>query len=131
MQSVKSESSSKKGVIAAVLFVLAYAAARGVLEQSVESEPLRILAALAPVAPFAWMLWEFIRGIREMDELEQRVQLEALAVAFPLALILLMTLGLLELAVPLPPEDLSYRHVWAMFPAFYFAGLLLAKRRYH
>jgi hypothetical protein len=65
-----------------------------------------------------------------MDELEQRIHLEALAVAFPLALILLMTLGLLELATKLPPEDFSYRHVWAFLPIFYFGGLALARRRY-
>jgi hypothetical protein len=113
-----------------MLFVLAFVVARGVLEQSVTSEPVRILTALIPVLPFVWMLWEIIAGIREMDELEQRVQLEALAVAFPMTLILLMTLGLLEIAVPLPPEDLSYRHVWAMLPVLYFLGLFLARRRY-
>jgi hypothetical protein len=65
-----------------------------------------------------------------MDELEQRIQLEALALAFPLTLILLMTLGLLEIAIELPAEDLSYRHVWAMLPALYFLGLTLARKRY-
>jgi len=94
------------------------------------AESLRVLAALLPVAPFAWMLWEIIKGVRSMDELEQRIQLEALVVAYPSTLILLMTLGLLEIAIKLPPEDLSYRHVWAMLPVFYFLGLAIAKRRY-
>lgn len=34
-----------------------------------------------------------------------------------------------EIAIKPPPEDLSYRHVWAMLPTFYFLGLVLARRR--
>jgi hypothetical protein len=116
--------------IPAFLFVLAWFIARGVLELDDLSPSLRIVAALLPVPPFALMLWGIIKGVRHMDELEQRIHLEALAVAFPLALVLLMTLGLLELAIPLPREDLSYRHVWAFLPLFYFGGLALARKRY-
>ena len=119
-----------KGLISAVLFVMAYLAARIVLKQDGMAESTRIVAALLPVAPFAWMLWEIIKGVRSMDELEQRIQLEALAVAYPLVLILMMTLGLLEIAIALPPEDLSYRHVWAMLPVLYFIGLAIARKRY-
>jgi len=121
---------SHRGLLSAVFFVLAYLAARIVLKQEEFDELVRVLAALLPVVPFAWMLWEFIKGIQGMDELKQRIQLEALVVAFPLTLILLMTLGLLEIAIKLPPEDLSYRHVWAMLPLFYYLGLAFAKRRY-
>jgi hypothetical protein len=112
------------------MFVLAWFAARAFLEMEGTGEVARIAAALLPVAPFAWLLWEIVRGVRSMDELEQRIQLEALALAFPLTLILLMTLGLLEIAIELPAEDLSYRHVWAMLPALYFLGLTLARKRY-
>jgi hypothetical protein len=118
------------GLISVVLFLLTYFVARIVLKQEETAESLRVLAALLPIAPFVWMLWEFIKGVRDMDELEQRIQLEALAIAFPLTLILLMTLGLLEIAIKLPPEDLSYRHVWAMLPTFYFGGLIIARKRY-
>jgi hypothetical protein len=48
----------------------------------------------------------------------------------PNAPVQLMTLGLLQLAVELPVEDWSYRHVWIYLPLFYFAGLGLAWRRY-
>ena len=112
------------------LFISTWFIARGVLELEGTSPALRIVAALLPVPPFSFMLWKIIRGVRLMDELEQRIHLEALAVAFPLALILLMTLGLMELATKLPPEDFSYRHVWAFLPIFYFGGLALARRRY-
>lgn len=117
-------------LIPAFTFVSTWFIARGVLELDDISPALRIAAALLPVPPFSFMLWNIIKGVRHMDELEQRIHLEALAVAFPLAMILLMTLGLLELAIKLPPEDLGYRHVWAFLPAIYFAGLALARRRY-
>lgn len=65
-----------------------------------------------------------------MDELHRRVHLEALSIAYPLAILLLVTLGFLQLAIDLPPHDWSYRHVWPLLPCFYFAGLALAWRRY-
>jgi hypothetical protein len=75
-------------------------------------------------------LFTIIRAARDLDELERRIQLEALAFAFVLAVLLLMTLGLMELAITLNRDDWSYRHVWAMLPMLYFGGLALARRRY-
>lgn len=118
------------GLISAILFVMAYFIARLILQQEDTAATLKIIVALLPVAPFIWMLWEIIKGVRRMDELQQRIQLEALSIAFPISLILLMTLGLLEIAIKLPPEDFSYRHVWMMLPLFYFIGLAMARRRY-
>jgi hypothetical protein len=105
-------------------------AARVVLKEPRVTGVWRLVTALLPVGPFALFLVALSRGIRQLDELERRIQLEALALAFPLTMLLLMALGLLELAIPLPREDWSYRHVWAMLPLFYFAGLALARRRY-
>lgn len=91
---------------------------------------LRIVAALAP-APIAGIaLLSILRSARDLDELEKRIQLEALAFAFVLSLLLLMTLGLMELAVTLNRDDWSYRHVWAMLPTLYFVGVVRARRRY-
>ena len=72
----------------------------------------------------------FVQRIREADELERRVQLEALAVAFPLTALLFMTLGLMQIAVPLSPDNWSYRHTWPLIYVFYFVGLMAARRRY-
>ena len=109
---------------------LAWIGARVVLESSSVPSWARVAAALAP-APIAGVaLLTILRGARELDELEQRIQLEALAFAFVMALLLIMTLGLLELAVTLNRDDWSYRHVWAMLPLLYFAGLALARKRY-
>jgi hypothetical protein len=65
-----------------------------------------------------------------MDEHEVRIQLEAVVVAFALGLLMLMTLGLLDLVVTLKKEDWSYRHVFPYFVIFYFIGLIISKRKY-
>jgi len=110
--------------------ILTYFGARLVLE--VESIPTawRVVAALVPVPFFSWLLYEIIRGSRQLDELQRRIHLEALAVASPVCLTILMTLGLLELVIPLNRNDWSYRHVWQMQGVIYIASLYLTQRRY-
>jgi hypothetical protein len=83
-----------------------------------------------PDPPFATMLWFMIRGIAGADELERRIHLEALVVAFPLSVLLLMVLGLLELAIDLNPANWSYRHLWPMMVMFWAAGQAVARGRY-
>jgi hypothetical protein len=113
-----------------VAWFLAYVVARGVLEQPDLPRALRLTAALLPVPLFATFLARFVRSLRGADELERRIHLEALAVAFPLTILLLQTLGLLERAVGLKFEDWSYGHVWAYLPLFYLIGLVVSRRRY-
>jgi hypothetical protein len=113
-----------------IAWLAAWIIARGVLEQTSLATWIRVLAALLPVPIAAVALFSVVRGARELDELERRIQLEALATAFLLAVLFLMTLGLLELAITLNRDDWSYRHVWAMLPMLYFAGLAAARRRY-
>jgi hypothetical protein len=113
-----------------VLWAAAYFGARVALEALTLSEPARIAIAMAPFAPFLAFFIGMLWSMRGMDELHRKVQLEALAIAYPLAVVLLMVLGLLQLAIELPREDWSYRHVWFFLPLFYFFGLAIAWRRY-
>lgn len=89
-----------------------------------------VIIVLVPVIPAALFLFYFITGMKELDELQRRIQLEALAFAYPLALLMLITLGLLEFVVQLNPDDWSYRHVWHYLVLFYLMGIVMAKRRY-
>ncbi|MBA2706652.1 MAG: hypothetical protein H0U59_02460 [Gemmatimonadaceae bacterium] len=91
---------------------------------------LRLGLAFVPTPVFALFLWRFVKGIRAADELERRIQLEALAVAFPLGLLLLTTLGLVQRAVELNFQDWSYNHIWPYFWFFYLLGLWIARKRY-
>ena len=113
-----------------ITWILSYFGARVLLKGFDMGTWLRVAVALFPILPFALLLLLIIRGIRQMDELERRIQLEALAVAFPLTFLLLMTLGLLELAIKLKTEDWSYRHIWPFLFIFYLMGLIVARRRY-
>jgi hypothetical protein len=85
---------------------------------------------LVPVVPAALFLYFFITEMRQADELRRRIQLEALAFGYPLTLLLLMTLGLLQLVIDLDPADWSYRHVWQFVIVFYLFGIGIAARRY-
>ena len=119
-----------KGFGVFLLWGVAYIAARGLLELPALGWWARLGIALAPAPLFAWVLWNVSQGVAAMDELQRRIQLEALAFAFPLTVLFVMTLGLLEIAIGLNPDDWSYRHVWPMLFVLYFAGLARAKRRY-
>lgn len=113
-----------------IAWLLAYFGARMALESSTLAPWIRVVVALAPTPIAAFALVTIVRGARALDEMQRRIQLEALATAFVLTLLFLMTLGLLQRAVTLAFEDWSYAHVWAMLPTLYFVGLIFAKRRY-
>jgi len=91
---------------------------------------VRVAVALLPIPPFVLFLSMVLAEIRSLDELWRRIHLEALVIAFPLAILLLMILGLMELATGLSPNDWSYRHVWIFLPIFYAIGLVVSVRRY-
>ncbi len=112
------------------LWILLYFGARMLLKDSTAPTGVRVAIALAPIPAFAAFLWLVIKGVRSADEFERRIHLEALAVAYPLAMLLLMVLALLQRAIELKFEDWSYAHVWYYLPVFYLFGLWLARRRY-
>lgn len=112
------------------LWALSFVGARAGLEGIEYGSVAAVLLALLPIPFFGLFLWTYVRRIRQSDELERRIQLEALAFAFPIAVVLLMVLGLLELATELNADDWSYRHVWMFMPLLYFGGIALARRRY-
>jgi hypothetical protein len=89
-----------------------------------------VAISLTPILAFVWFLWKVARWSKASDELERRIQLEALAIAFPLTVLLIMTLGLLQIAIELNMDDWSYRHTWPIIYVFYLFGLMRARRRY-
>ena len=105
-----------------VLWIAIYSLSRWLL-RSVEGDQLRIAIALLPTPFFVWFLWTWIAGVTRMDELERRIELEALAFAFPASIVFLSMLGLLDVAITLDPGQFSLRNVWLMMPLLYYAGL--------
>ena len=96
----------------------------------IDSRPVRVIVALLPTPFFVWWLLGWMKGLLHMDELQRRIELEALAFAFPSALVFLAALGILDTAVPLKTADFSLRHAWLMMPMLYYTGLWRAQQRY-
>jgi hypothetical protein len=114
-----------------VLWIVLYFGVRLFLESNPEmAHRVRLALAFLPTPVFALFVWRFIQAIRGADEFERRIQLEALAVAFPLGILMLTTLGLVQRAVALKFEDWSYNHIWPYFVLFYLVGLRVARKRY-
>ena len=123
--------SASATLVLGAVWIGLYFGVRLYLEANPELSPgTRLALAFLPTPAFAAFLWNFIQGIRSADELERRIQLEALAIAFPLGLLLLTTLGLVQRAVALSPQDWSYNHIWPWFALFYLIGNWAARRRY-
>lgn len=117
-------------IVAGVVWVATYATALFFLKNPVMPAAVKVVMVLLPAIPFIVFLVRFIRHVRSLDELHRRVHLEALALAFPIAILFLMMLGLIERAGALPAKDFSYRHVWYYLPVFYLVAVTIAWRRY-
>ena len=118
-------------LIRGLLWGSVYLLSRGLLELAVQSPPaVRVAIAFLPTPFFVYYLWTWMKGVSEMDELQRRIELEALGFAFPASLVFLATLGLLDVAITLNPDDFSLRHTWLMMPMLYYVGLWRAQRRY-
>jgi hypothetical protein len=115
----------------AALAFVAYFGARLLLQSAALVGPLRIVVAMLPLPFFLLFLLTEVRYMRNLDEMQRRIQLEALAIAFPAVLLLLLTLGLLQVAgVAVSQEDWSYRHIWIIALGSYAVGVQIAGRRY-
>lgn len=111
-------------------FVGAYFAARFGLKKVEPGSHVALALALLPVPFFAFLIHAYTRTVRGMDELERRIQLEALAFAFPVGLLVAFTAGLLELAGFPGKGNWDLPRLWPMLLFPYWFGLLRSRRRY-
>jgi hypothetical protein len=112
-----------------VAFVVSYFAAALVQKLWDLPRPLELLVALLPGVAFLFFILAEVRLVRQLDELQRRIQLEAMAVGFPGALLLAMILGFLQRGGFLAGES-DLRDLWGALVFPYFVGLWLARRRY-
>ena len=115
---------------AAILFVLTLFVSMAVGEMPQLPATVRVPIALVPALIFAYFIYQQRRQLDTGDELEQRIQLEALSIAYPLTFLLLVILGQLERVITLNPEDWDYSHIWPFVFIFYIVGLMIARKRY-
>jgi hypothetical protein len=71
-----------------------------------------------------------VRTVRGMDELARRIQLEGLVFAFPIALLIVFTAGLLDLAGFHGEQNWDLPRLWPLMLLPYWGGIALAHRRY-
>ena len=115
---------------AAILFVLTVFVSMAVGEMPQLPGAVRVTVALIPAVIFAYLIYQRRRLLDTEDELEQRIQLEALSIAYPLTFLLIVILGQLERVITLNPEDWDYGHIWPFVYIFYIVGLMIARKRY-
>ena len=117
------------GIAATVLFVT-YLASVIALKALAPGPTGRLALALLPLGGFVFFIVAEVRLIRCLDEMQQRVQLEALSVAYPTTILLVFGLGFLERAGYEVPGFERLRDVWPLTVLPYWLGLALAWRRY-
>lgn len=115
----------------AVLWLITYGTCLWLIKKESPEETTGIILALLPVFAFALFIFQLFKAVLSMDEVQIRVQMEAGVLAFSLSLLMVMTLGLLDLVISLNQEDWSFRHLVPYFVIFYFAGLIVSNRKYN
>jgi hypothetical protein len=132
METVAKRSKGSKNLLFACgLFVVTVFLSMAMEEMPQLSNAVRIPIVLVPVAIFAYFIFQQRRlSIEGSDELEQRIQLEALSIAYPLTFLLIVLLGQIERVIKLNPEDWDYSHIWPFIFMFYLLGLMIARKRY-
>ena len=118
-------------LLTGILWAVVYIASLIIIKKMEPSRTLGIILSFMPTITFVLFIYHYIKGVGSMDEVERRIQLEATVWAFSLGLLLLMTLGLLDLTVTLKKEDWGYTHLIPYFFAFYFFGIFISKRKYN
>lgn len=92
------------------------------------SDPLaRTLVALSPMLPAVLLVFTVVRQLRRIDEFQQRIQLEALGLAFAGTAVLSFGYGFLE-NVGFP--ELTMFAVWPLMATLWVIGLCISHLRY-
>jgi hypothetical protein len=88
----------------------------------------RLAVALAPVPLAVWVIVEYVRLVRSSDEFLRRVTLESLAIAYPLALLIGMTVEYLQKGGFIPGANVG--RVWPVQALLLLPAYLYAHWRY-
>ena len=123
-------SNDRRAIVFIALFALTYLGARIGIKASEQGSGLALVLALLPVPFFALLLVGYVRAVRGMDELARRIQLEGLAFAFPVALLIAVTAGLLDVAGFHGTHNWDLPRLWPLLLLPYWFGVARAARRY-
>ena len=118
-------------IVYAVIWSLSYIGSLFALKTLNIPQAAGIMLTFVTIIAFALFIYKYYRSIYFMDEVQIKIQMEAIVIGFSLGLLLMLALGLLELSIQLNKDDWSYRHLFPMFIAFYFIGLLISRNKYN
>ncbi|MBK7245110.1 MAG: hypothetical protein IPH98_14855 [Saprospiraceae bacterium] len=122
---------NQRVLVYAILWIASYTCSILTLKSFNLPVEVGLVLTIVTILAFSVFIYKYYRSIFFMDEVQIKIQMEAIVIAFSLGLMLLMTLGLLDLFITLNKEDWSYRHIVPLFATFYFTGLYISKRKYH
>lgn len=114
----------------AVLWVLSYTGCLIALKTLTFGKEAGIVLSLVPMLAFVLFIYKFQKALSIMNKVHIKMHMEGLALAFVVAVVLLMTLGLLDLVLEINKEDWGFRYLVPYFIFFYIVGFLIAKRKY-
>jgi hypothetical protein len=114
---------SRRVLAAGGVWLFTYLVARYAIGRLGPAHGWAPLVACAPIPAFYWFVWVVERALKGTDELGRRIHLEAVALAFAATMLVLMTLGLLDMTLPL-------RNAWAWLPLLYGVSVAIVSRRY-
>lgn len=110
---------------------IAYGVALYLADLIVDANPdagWRYAMALLPVVPGALIVVAAVRFYRRVDELQQRITLEAIALAFAATAVITFTYGFVEEAVDL--LRINWMWVWGvMAPLWFICDFIVRRRR--
>lgn len=121
---------SERVLIYAILWCICYIGSLFAIKTLSLSIAVNTLLTLISVLAFSVFIYKYYRSIFFMDEVQIKMQMEAVVFAFSMGLLLISTLGLLDLYIKLNANDWNYRFLVPIFILFYFTGLIIAKRKY-
>ena len=119
-----------KNVTWALIFAICFPVSVYCLSKYALTTPITLLIITLNALIFGVFASKQIQSVKSLDEVQMRIQLEAVAIAFVLSLLLVMVLGMLGIIKNLGLDRISYLYVFPLFFLFYFIGLFISKRKY-
>lgn len=114
-------------LLAFVAYGALLAASLAWLRQGIDEPALRLIVTLSPMLSAPAFVWVILREFRRQDELHQKLQFEALVIAFVGTALMTFSYGFLEnIGYP----RLSMFSVWPVMAALWVIALLTRQWRY-
>jgi hypothetical protein len=121
-------SRQQQTIVAAVLAAATAIVSSWLLRHVELASAPRLFVAASPAPVFLWFVVTELRWVRTLDEFQRRIVLEALAIAFPVAILLAVSIDGLQKGGFV--AGWSVGDVWPFMALLFVPALLYTQRRY-